>query len=102
MTWANGDVIKAGTVIYQIAEPVDASAGVQTITITDSSGVVRWQGNQGDRWSSTKGWTITEDLTVGLATAPTAPSTPPPPQTIVKGPGPITPSPITSPLTPSV
>jgi len=89
MTWANGDVIKAGTVIYQIAEPVDASAGVQTITIKDSSGVARWQGVQGARWSSTTGWTITEDLTVELATAPTAPTTPPPLQTIVKAPGPL-------------
>jgi len=88
MSWANGTVLKAGTVIYQIAEPIDASIGIQTITITDSSGAVRWQGNQGDRWSSTMGWTITEDLTVGLASAPTAPTTPPPPLTIVKVPAP--------------
>jgi hypothetical protein len=89
MTWTNGTVLKAGTVIYQIAEPVDASGVVQTVTIKNSSGVVLWQGNQGDRWSSTKGWTITEDLTVELASAGTAPTTPPPPQTIVKGPAPL-------------
>lgn len=86
MSWANGTVLRAGTTICQIAEPVDASATIQAITIKDSSGVVRWQGVQGDRWSSTKGWTLTEDMTVELASAGKTASTAMPDRTIVKGP----------------
>ncbi len=86
MSWANGTVLKAGTVIYQIAEPVDASAVIQSVTLKDSSGVVRWQGAQGVRWSSTKGWTITEDLTVGLASTETTAPISRPDRTIVKVP----------------
>lgn len=84
MSWANGTVLKAGTTIYQIAEPVTASGTPQAIALLDSTGKVHWQGAQGGTWSSTKGWTLKEDLTVQLTATSTTKTTKTTNQTITR------------------
>lgn len=85
MSWSNGEVLPAGTVIQQVAEPIPSSGVAQIITLFDSSGVVHWQGVQGGHWSSLKGWTIPTDLTVALTDPPTTTTTTQQ-QTITKAP----------------
>lgn len=84
MSWTNGTILKAGTIIYQIAEPISSSTAIYSITIKDGAGGIRWQGVQGDRWSSTKGWTLTEDVTIEMASTQNIASTNKPDRTIVK------------------